>query len=112
MAWPVADPELGAARTGRGQAWIPGDNLGILADPTLAPRHDRLEGVEFIARPAGDGWEAIYFDSPQTLAPKLGLADARGLAGAGFWALGYERGLPEYTSLIASFAAGELAAAP
>ena len=31
-----------------------------------------------------------------------------GLAGAGFWAIGYERGLPDYTELIASFAAGEL----
>jgi spore germination protein YaaH len=108
MAWPVAEPELGAERTGRGEAWIPSDNLGILADETLAPTRDHLEGVEFIARPTGDTWEAIYFDSPATLVPKLGLADERGLAGAGFWALGYERGLPEYTELISTFAAGEL----
>ena len=32
--------------------------------------------------------------------------NVRGLAGAGFWALGYERGLPEYTELIATFRAG------
>jgi hypothetical protein len=38
----------------------------------------------------------------------LSLADDRGLAGAGFWAIGYERGLPDYTSLIARFAAGKL----
>ena len=38
------------------------------------------------------------------------MADQRGLAGAGFWAVGYERGLPGYTALIASFRAGQLAA--
>ena len=58
--------------------------------------------------PAQKGpWRAIYVDSPATLAPKLALANERGLAGAGFWAIGYERGLPGYTELIASFAAGE-----
>jgi Glycosyl hydrolases family 18 len=54
-------------------------------------------------------WTAIYVDSPATLAPKLALADARGLAGAGFWALGYERGLPGYGPLVARFRAGALA---
>jgi hypothetical protein len=38
--------------------------------------------------------------------PKLGLANELGLAGAGFWALGYERGLRDYTDLIADFRAG------
>ena len=108
MAWPVGEPGLGAPPTGRGEAWIPRRNLDVLADPTLAPTLDPLEVVEFIARPADDGWEAIYYDSPATLAPKLGLADARGLAGAGFWALGYERGLPAYTDLIGRFRAGEI----
>ena len=36
------------------------------------------------------------------------LADERGLAGAGFWAIGYERGRPGYTDLIKTFAAGKL----
>ena len=54
------------------------------------------------------GWGAIYVDSPATLAPKLALADERGLAGAGFWAVGYERGLPAYADLIARFRAGAL----
>jgi hypothetical protein len=55
-------------------------------------------------------WTAIYVDSPATLAIKLALADERGLAGAGFWALGYERGLPGYQALIATFRAGKLVA--
>jgi GH18 family chitinase len=50
----------------------------------------------------------VYYDSPRSLRPKLALADARGLAGAGFWAIGYERGLPGYSELIAAFRAGEI----
>ncbi len=36
------------------------------------------------------------------------LADDRGLAGAGFWAIGYERGIPAYTDLMTRFAKGGL----
>ena len=108
MSWPVLSPELGAARSGRGSVWIPSDNVAVLGNPEASPVLDPFEGVEHLALPDGDGWQAIYFDSPASLTPKLMLADDRGLAGAGFWALGYERGLSEYTRLIATFKAGEL----
>lgn len=108
MSWPVEGPELGAARTGRGSVWIPSDNLGTLRDTAAVPALDPLEVVEHLALPDGDGWRAVYFDSPATLTPKLALADARGLAGAGLWAVGYERGLIDYTRLIATFKAGKL----
>jgi hypothetical protein len=61
-----------------------------------------------LAVPKGDRWRTIYYDSAASLTPKLALADARGLAGAGFWAIGYERGLPDYTALISTFRAGKL----
>jgi spore germination protein YaaH len=156
MTWPVTDPELGAPRTGRGEAWIPRRNLDVLRDPSIVPVRDDIEVVEFYAF-ASDGstpqrwsppsrspgamapsttapgvsapvatppaasppaasppaatpddrtWRAVYVDSPATLTPKLSLANDRGLAGVGFWAIGYERGLPAYTDLIARFAAG------
>jgi spore germination protein YaaH len=110
MRWPVAGPELGAPRTGRGEVWIPRRNLALLGDPTLVETHDPVESVELLARPSpdGGGWEAVYVDSPSTLARKLALADERGLAGGGFWALGYERGQPTFTDLIAAFAAGDV----
>jgi chitinase len=108
MSWPVEGPELGAARTGRGEVWIPSDNLGTLQDPSASPALDPLEVVEHLAVPDGAGWRAVYFDSPATLTPKLALANARGLAGAGLWAVGYERGLTDYTRLIATFKAGKL----
>ena len=116
-AWP--DPEIGAPRLGDGAIWVPADNPRFLADPPAPPELDPIEIVEFyavaptVSPEPGDsrataGWQAIYVDSPRTLEPKLDLADDRGLAGAGFWAIGYERGMPAYTDLMTRFAAGEI----
>lgn len=119
MRWRVAGPELGAPRLGDGAIWVPADNPGFLADPPAPPVLDPLEVVDFyavaptVSPVPGDsrataGWQAIYVDSPRTLTPKLVLADDRGLAGAGFWAIGYERGLPGYRELMERFVAGKL----
>lgn len=75
-------------------------SVGGAAGPSPIDRTDAPE----------PGWNAVYFDSPRSLTPKLLLADDRGLAGAGFWAIGYERGLPGYTELISTFRAGDLEA--
>jgi spore germination protein YaaH len=106
LAWPTAGAELGAPKTGRGDVWVPRRNLATLRDSALAAEYDPIEGVAFLAVPDGRAWQAVYYDSPQSLRPKLGLANELGLAGAGFWALGYERGLRDYTDLIADFRAG------
>jgi spore germination protein YaaH len=120
MKWQVTGPELGAPATGRGEAWFPSANVAFLGDPASIPTRDPIEVVDVytMESPAsGSGssasgapgdWQAIYVDSPETLATKLALADDRGLAGAGFWAIGYERGVPGYTSLIKRFRAGKL----
>lgn len=124
--WPVAGPVIGAPETGRGEAWILRRHLDLLTDEAVVPERDDVEVVEvyFAASdgtigapspgvPAPTGsvidptWEAVYVDSPATLAPKMGLALDRGLAGTGFWAIGYERGLPDYTDLMRRFVAGE-----
>jgi spore germination protein YaaH len=106
LTWPTADAELGSPKTGRGDVWVPRRNLDTLADASLAPEYDPIEDVMFLAVPDGAAFDAVYYDSPRSLRPKLGLANELGLAGAGFWALGYERGLPAYTELIADFRAG------
>jgi len=129
VTWPVIAPGFLAPSSGRGDVWVPRRNLGVFTDPTFEPTYEPTESVEFYSVPtayatavpsaavAGVGpsptpepiaWNAVYFDSPRSLAPKLRLADERGLAGAGFWAIGYERGLPDYTELIATFRAGKL----
>jgi spore germination protein YaaH len=112
VSWPTASPDLGAPASGKGAIWVPRRNLDTIRDRTLTPVVDPLEDVAFLAVPNGRAWQAVYYDTPQTLAPKLGLADDRGLAGAGLWALGYERGLPAYTKLIADFRAGRLDITP
>ena len=110
-------------RLGNGAIWVPADNPKFLADPPAPPEFDPIEVDEFyavaptVSPVPGDsrataGWQAIYVDSPETLTPKLALADDRGLAGAGFWAIGYERGLAGYGDLIARFAAGKLESSP
>ncbi len=119
MRWRVEGPELGASRLGDGAIWVPADNPKFLADPPAPPELDPIEIVEFysvaptVSPAPGDsrataGWQAIYVDSPQTLEPKLALADDRGLAGAGFWAIGYERGIPAYANLMTRFVKGGL----
>jgi chitinase len=108
VAWPVVSPDLGAPATGKGSVWIPRQNLATLRSRTATPLIDPIEGVAFLAVPDGSGWQGIYYDTPATLAPKLALADDRGLAGAGLWALGYDRGLPGYGALLGDFRAGRL----
>jgi len=111
MAWPAASADLGAASTGKGAVWVPRQNLATLRDRTLTPSYDTLESVAFLAVPDGDAFKAIYYDTPQSLTPKLALADDRGLAGAGLWAVGYDRGVPGYATLISRFQEGRLAPA-
>jgi spore germination protein YaaH len=106
MSWPTASADPGSPKTGDGDIWVPRRNLATLLDPGVTASYDPVEDVAFLAVPDGKGWQAVYYDTPRSLRSKLGLANSLGLAGAGFWALGYERGLPEYTSLIGDFRAG------
>jgi hypothetical protein len=125
MTWPVAGPGLGAPRTGRGEARIPRRNLDLLSGAAGAAVRDDVEGVDvwfvasdgWVGLPPDDAplppddapdrtWTAVYVDAPDTLGRKLELANERGLAGGGFWAIGYERGLPAFTDLMRRFAAG------
>ena len=128
MAWPVAGPVIGAPSTGNGSLWILRQHLGVMTNPTAVPQTDPLEAVDvyFLGSdgslaapspdptsstsptpvPSGLTWTAVYVDSPDTLAAKLSIGESRGLAGAGFWAIGYERGLPGYTDLMTRFVAG------
>jgi Glycosyl hydrolases family 18 len=129
MSWPVAAPVVGAPSSGNGTAWILRRHLDVLTSSAV-PTNDPLEGVDvyFVGSdgsfappspspsatpaplPSGTTWSAVYVDSAATLERKLGLGESRGYAGAGFWATGYERGLPAYTHLMDRFVAGDVAA--
>ena len=113
MSWPVESDEPDAARTGDGDAWIPSNHQSVMADTDIERVIEPVELVQVFHLRTTDtdgkkGWQVVYLDTPETLAPKLALADERGLAGVGFWAIGYDRGSPEYGRLIKRFKAGKL----
>jgi spore germination protein YaaH len=128
MTWPVAGPGLGAPATGPGVAWIPADHVDFLTASASMAVNDVVEGVDvyFVASDGSVGvpdpaapassdpnrtWKAIYVDSPATLMRKLALGQQYGLAGAGFWATGYERGLPGYNEMLSAYLKGAVVSA-
>ena len=112
MSWPVTGPELGRPGHRPRRHLDPGRTISSGTTTRRSPRpsipSSRSTSTRSPTPTVEGGWQGIYVDSPATLTPKLALADARGLAGAGFWAIGYERGLPGYTDLVKRFADGKL----
>ena len=109
MTWLTIGPDRREQVLGRGATWIPNRHLDVLLDPKFAPARDPLEVVEWFVRADGDAWRLTFYDSPATLREKLALARDQGLAGGGFWAIGYERGLPGYLELMRDFRSGSVA---
>jgi hypothetical protein len=109
MSWPVVGPDLASVALGKGKTWIPASHVDQLTSPDFVPTLDSIEVGESFIVANGASWTATYYDSPRTLAPKLELARSQGLAGSGFWALGYEYGLPGYLDLMSAFRAGKVA---
>jgi spore germination protein YaaH len=100
MTWPTKGPLLGDARTpgGSGTSYIPESHLAQLAANAAGIALEPIESVAWFAwkDPATATWRQTFYDTPASLQPKFQLALDRDLAGIGFWALGYERGLPGY----------------
>jgi spore germination protein YaaH len=100
--WPTVDASLRAPVT-TGES---GDVFRIRQLDQLRARGavvaEDIDGSEDSARLVyeigGQVWQA-YYDTPATLALKLGLVDDRHLGGVGFWALGYDRD-PHYWDLV------------
>jgi spore germination protein len=111
MAWPTDTSDRYAPSAGRGVAWLPSRHLAQLTAPGFVPHLDPLEVSEFISEPDASLWRAIFYDSPRTLREKLALARGAGYAGAGFWAIGYERDVPGYIELMGEFMRGQVAPA-
>jgi len=107
MSWRTIGPDRTAPVLGKGSTWIPNRHLDVLLDPTFQPGRDPLEVSEFFIRPDGDAWRVTYYDSAATLrrsSPWRGPGPRR----RGFWAIGYERGLPGYLELMRDFRAGNV----
>lgn len=108
MRWRVAGPSRTALVIGEGVAWVPSQHRDALLDPGFRAGLDLVEIAQVVWEQDGLEWLVTYYDSPATLRPKLALALDNGLAGAGFWAMGYERGLPGYVELMTDFRAGDV----
>jgi Glycosyl hydrolases family 18 len=108
MSWVTLGPSRNFYVLEKGTSWIPSQHVDLLSDPSFSPSRDPKEWTEYFMVPESGGWRITYYDSPATLRGKLALALDSGLAGAGFWALGYERGLPGYDQLMAAFRAGKV----
>jgi spore germination protein YaaH len=106
MTWRLAGPGRAFDVVTKGQTWIPSSHADLLTSAGFLPTLDPQELTESFIVPDGDAWAATYYDSPRSLQPKLELARSQGLAGAGFWALGYEYGVPGYLDLMQAFRAG------
>jgi len=116
MTWTVSSPERYATQIGKGQTWVPANHVGELTAAAATLQLDEIEISELLSQPLATApavptWQQTFYDSPRTLRVKLAIARAAGYAGSGFWALGYERGLPGYTDLMADFLAGRVAPA-
>jgi hypothetical protein len=108
MTWRTVGPDRDFLVIGNGIAWLPYQHRDLLGDETFEPNRDPVEIAEWFAEEDGNDWLVTYYDSPATLRSKLALARDQGLAGGGFWALGYDRGLPGYGRLMRAFLAGEV----
>lgn len=108
MRWRISSPSRTAQVIGEGVPWVPSQHRDLLLDRNFQPGLDTLEISQVVWEPDGAEWLVTYYDSPATLRPKLALALDNGLAGAGFWAMGYERGLPGFTELMTDFRGGAI----
>lgn len=109
MQWRLSSPSRTAQVIGAGITWVPSQHRDRLLDPAFHPGFEPLEIAQVVWEPDAGAWLVTFYDSPATLRPKLALAVDNGLAGAGFWAMGYERGLPGYLQLMTDFRAGDIA---
>jgi spore germination protein YaaH len=100
--WQTTDQAFGAGQVAgkAGSVFFFRDLESLRAKGTiLAADTDTIESSARLIRGVDGIIYQTYYDSPATIAPKLALVAARGLAGAGFWALGYDRD-PAYWELV------------
>lgn len=108
MRWRTAGPGRTTQVIGEGVVWLPHRNLDVILDEDFRPGREIIEISEVFWQADGRTWLVTFYDSPATTRPKLALAVDSGLAGAGFWAIGYERGIPGYLDLMRDFRDGKV----
>jgi hypothetical protein len=91
--WQTADAGFGPQRVAgtSGEVFFFRDLAALQAEGTVvASDIDNVESSSRLVRDVDGLIYQTYYDTPATVAPKFDLVASRGLAGIGFWALGYE----------------------
>jgi spore germination protein YaaH len=115
--WPTVGPELHAKRQTDTATYgsprvfyprtLPGSAVGTTLDYDPVEQAARLLSWDAVH----STWVQTYYNDSVTLAAKMALANQRGLAGLGIWALGYDRGQTGNWNAVASaFAAVSITA--
>ena len=103
MTWATSGPGPAAATRGSGQVVL-ASRLASLVPPGARLMRDPGEATSawswYDAR--ARTWRQAYLDDPTSIGLRERFATARGLAGIGLWALGYERGQSSYWAAIAA----------
>ena len=103
--WQTVDVSLRAARVAgeQGDVFFFRDLATLRAEGTvLAEDTDPIESSARLVRQVGPSIFQTWYDTPATVAPKFALVFSRGLAGIGFWALGYDAGNSTWWNLVGS----------
>ena len=100
-SWHTTSGALHATTTSSAGVFIPSDDMAAIPTGT-AIQVDAAEGSKWFAvqDPVTKAWTETYYDDGATLRTKYTMAAQRGLAGAGIWTLGYDRGVPGYWDAI------------
>jgi hypothetical protein len=103
LTWQTVDASLRADRVPAtsGTVFFVRDLASLAATGTvLAGDMDLVESSARLVRQVGTTIFQTYYDSPASFGPKFALVFARGLAGVGFWALGYDGGQAAYWDTV------------
>ena len=103
--WQTVDASVRADRVPAtsGSVFFVRDLAAIAAVGTvLAADIDFVESSARLVRQVGTTIFQTYYDSPASFGPKFALVFGRGLAGVGFWALGYDGGQASYWDAVGS----------
>ena len=101
--WQTVDTSMRAARVSgtEGAVFINRNLTSLRAEGTfVASDYDSVESSARLVRRVNGKVYQTYYDSTRSFAAKFALVYSRGLAGIGFWALGYDGGNDSLWNLV------------
>jgi spore germination protein YaaH len=101
--WQTVDTSMRATRVSgtKGEVFLVRNLTALRTEGTiLASDYDTVESSARLVRRISGKIYQTYYDSTRSFAAKFALVYSRGLAGIGFWTLGYDGGADNYWNLV------------